>query len=236
MRIHNRMQSKFMGIAAALVVALVSVGTASADFAADCTYDGYVAMGGMVFNTTNSYLLPGYPDSPPSGPPQNMETFGYAFLKFDAADLPTEAVSEAYLKVEVMALQDGMNYPVAGSADLNVYGVSSDVGGITSGTADAFRADIADTASDTIIVAHPAAEAFSETIYLDVTDIVNGWIGGGDNYGLLLASPGGLMPRLHASETTMGLAPVITNVPEPATMGLLACGALGLISRRKRNG
>jgi hypothetical protein len=25
-------------------------------------------------------------------------------------------------------------------------------------------------------------------------------------------------------------------VPEPATMGLLACGALGLIARRKRNG
>lgn len=227
MKIHNRMQSKFTGMAVALVVALVSAGTASADFTADCTLDGYVAMGGMVVNTTNDYLLPGYPDSPPSGP---MQTFGYAFLKFDAADLPTEAVSEAYLQLDVIALQDGMSWPETGTGSVGVFAVTADVAGITGGTAGTFRDSIANIATDSVSMTGEGV------IYLDVTDIVNGWIGGGDNYGLLLASPGGLMPRLHASETTAGLAPVITNVPEPATMGLLACGALGLISRRKRNG
>jgi hypothetical protein len=227
MKIRNRMQNKFTGIAAALVVALVSVGTASADFTADCTLDGYVAMGGMVFNNTNSYLLPSYPDSPPSGP---METFGYAFCKFDDADLPGTAVSDAYLQLDVIALQDGMSWPAAGTGSVGVFAVTADVAGINAGNAGTFRNSIADTATDSVSMAGAGL------IYLDVTDIVNGWIAGGDNYGLVLASPGGLMPRLHASETTAGLAPVITSVPEPATMGLLACGAMGLISRRKRNG
>ena len=229
MKIHNRMQSKFTGMAAALVVALVSAGTASADFTADCTLDGYVAMGNMV-QMTNSYLLPGNPDSPPSGPPHHMETFGYAFLKFDAADLPTEAVSEAYLQLDVIALQDGMSWPETGTGSVGVFAVTADVAGITGGTAGTFRDSIADIATDSVSMTGEGL------IYLDVTDIVNGWVGGSDNYGIVLASPGGLMPRLHASETTAGLAPVITSVPEPATMGLLACGALGLISRRKRNG
>ncbi|NBB95171.1 MAG: DNRLRE domain-containing protein [Planctomycetes bacterium] len=227
MKIHNRMQSKFMGIAAALMVALVSAGTASADVMADCTYDGYVAMGGMVTNTTNSYLLPGNPDSPPEG---SMQTFGYAFCKFDTTGLPTEAVTEAYLQLDVIALQDGMTWPATGTGNVGVFAVTADVAGINAGTAGTFRDSIADIATDSVSMTGEGL------VYLDVTDIVNGWIAGGDNYGLVLASPGGLMPRLHASETTAGLAPVITNVPEPATMGLLACGALGLISRRKRNG
>ncbi len=226
MMIRNRMQSKFMGLAAALMVALVSAGTASADVIADCTYDGYVAMGGMVVNTTNSYLLPGNPDSPPS---EEMQTFGYAFCKFDDPDLPTEEVTEAYLQLDVMALQDGMTYPAMGTGNVGVFAVTSDVESIAGGTAGTFRDSIADIATDSVSMTGEGL------VYLDVTDIVNGWIGG-DNDGLVLASPGGLMPRLHSSETTAGLAPVITSVPEPATMGLLACGALGLISRRKRNG
>ncbi|MFP4053729.1 MAG: PEP-CTERM sorting domain-containing protein [Phycisphaerae bacterium] len=226
MKIHNRMHSKLAGIVAAMLVALVSVGTVSADVIADCTYDGYVAMGGTVFQNSNNYLLPGNPDSAPEGP---MQTFGYAFCKFNTADLPTEAVSQAYLQLDVIALQDGMTWPATGTGNLGVFAVTADVAGIDADNAGTFRDSIADTATDSVSMTGEGL------IYLDVTDIVNGWIDG-DNDGLVLASPGGLMPRLHSSETTDGLAPVITSVPEPATMGLLACGALGLISRRKRNG
>lgn len=211
-----------------MILVLVLAGsTAMADFTAYCTLDGYVAMGGMVFNTANGYLLPGNPDSPPTGPPQNMETFGYAFLKFDVGDLPSVAVSQAYLKLNVIALQDGMDWPATGTANLDVFAVTADVAGIDAGTSGTFRGSIAGVASDTLAVTGEGL------IYLDVTDIVNGWISG-DNFGLVLATPGGLMPRLHSSETTTGMAPMITNVPEPATMVLLGIGGIGAMLRRRR--
>ncbi len=216
---------------AALAVAWIGLFTgaiAGADLQVDCTLDGYVAMGGMVCNTTNDYLLPGNQNSPPTGPPQNMETFGYAFLKFDPADLPGAAVDRAFLHLDVMALQDGMSWPAEGTASVGVFAVTADVAGINAGTAGAFLASIADTASDSVLMTGAGL------ISLDVTDIVNGWITSGDNYGLVLGSPGGLMPRLHSTETATGAAPVITDVPEPATLGLLGCGVVGFLFRRRK--
>lgn len=210
------------------IITVVTVGSVQADFTADCIYDGYVAMGGMVTNTTNSYLLPGNPDSAPQ---DTMETFGYAFLKFDSADLPGSTVSQAFLQLDVMALQDGMSYPVSGTANLGVFAVSSDVTGISAGTADTFRDYISDVASDSLSI----TDAELGQITLNITDIVNEWITSGSNYGLVLTTPGGVMPRIYSSEATSGTAPVITSVPEPTTMALLTCGVAGIFARcRKR--
>jgi len=226
---------------AAAMLAMAAVATCPSSARADqidCTLDGYVAMGGMVWNTGNAYMLPGNPDSPPSGP---MATFGYGFLKFDAADLPAEALDpathQATLTMEVMALQDGMSYPVMGTGSVGAYAVTADVAGITdAATADSFRSSIADAAADSVSVTADTAESFSEMISLDVTDIVNGWITSGNNYGLVLASPGGLILRTHATESTTGAAPVITTsaIPEPGTMMLLLLAVGLLIGMRRR--
>ncbi len=215
-------------MAAVFAVLAVTV-VASADFTADCTLDGYVAMGGMVCNNTNSYLLPGNQNSPNTGPPQNMETFGYAFLKFDSNDLPDTAVSSAYLHLDVIALQDGMSWPITGTGNVGVFAVTADVAGINAGTANSFRNSIADVALDSILMTDAGL------ISLNVTDIVNDWITSGNNYGLILASPGGYMPRLRSMESTTGTVPVISNIPEPATLGLLGFGAIGVLCRRKRS-
>lgn len=216
-------QHRIFTCLAAALFALASVGAVSADFTADCIYDGYVAMGGMVYNTSNSYLLPGNPDSPPQG---SMETFGYAFLKFDDADLPAAAVDHAYLQLDVICLQDGMTWPVQGTGEVGAFAVTADVTTITGGTAGAFREHVAAVAADSISMTGEGL------ITLDVTEIVNDWIVSGDNYGLVLASPGGLMPRLHSSESTAGIAPLISSVPEPASVLLLGCAVVGLASRR----
>jgi hypothetical protein len=205
----------------------LATGRASAD-TIDCVYDGYVAMGGMVFNTTNSYLLPSYPYSEASS---GMETFGYAFLKFDAADLPTSSVGQALLQLDVIALQSGMSWPVEGTGSVGVHAVTADVAGITSVTAASFRSNIAVAVTDSVSVTGEGL------VSLDVTDIVNQWIASGNNYGLVLTSPGGLMPRLHSAQTVSGAAPSISVVPEPATLGALTiCGMVGVIARRRRHG
>ena len=224
-------------IAVACVV-LSAAGAASADTIVDCAYDGYVAMGGMVCNTGNAYLLPGSPEWEPQG---TMETFGYAFLKFDAGDLPASAVQSATLQLEVISLQDGMTYPVTtpdAIGDVGVFAVTADVAGISAATANAFRANIAETATSVVQLTTPGGDGFfaaGTAVSLDVTDVVNTWINSGNNYGLVLACIDGYILRLHSSDSTIGASPFIcVAVPEPGAMSLLICGALSVLTRRSR--
>jgi hypothetical protein len=224
------MQAKRLLVVMVAVAGVLAMGSAANAATADCVLDGYAAMGGMIVNTTNGYLLPG---DPASAAQSGMETFGYAFLKFDSADLPTLAVQSATLMLEVVAVQDGMAWPSAGTGSLYAYSVSSDVAGITAATAAAFRSSIAASASDSVsLVGSSVAFAAGTMISLDVTDIVNGWISSGNNTGLVLTNGGDLMLRLHSSESSAGADPMLTySVPEPATMALLAMGAAAMLRR-----
>jgi hypothetical protein len=222
----------------AVGVCLAFAGTATADTTVNCTYDGYVAMGGMVFNTTNSYLLPGSPDWEPQG---SMETFCYAFMSFDEAALPETTVQSATLALNVICLQDGMTYPVTDPAavgDVGAFAVTADVMGITGSTAGAFREHIADVPASLAELTSPGGDGFfadGTLVELDVTSLVNEWITSGDNYGLVLACDDGYMLRLHSNDTTTGAAPVISLVvPEPGSLSMLAWAAFGLLWHRGR--
>ena len=222
MMTRNLTRSTLAGCALAVLVALTTAGTASADFTADCTHDGYLAMNN-VFYADRDYLTVGTYGGMFSG---------YAFLKFDESNLPDAPVDAAYLNLHSIPQVGGGMFPPPEDApvSMNVHSALADVADIVDlASATAYLSNIG-TASDTITVSG------GDGMYtLDVTDIVNGWVTSGDNFGLFLTVPNDLgFAKFHSMETTTGLAPTISSVPEPATMALLSLGGLGMLIRRKR--
>jgi hypothetical protein len=231
------MHKKFMGIATILAVALVSVGTASADVIGDCNLTGYTFMGGGIAYT-----------SAPTGPNAKdyflaqplVETsanyWGYGWAKFDVG---TETVDKAYLVIDLLGI-GAMSITPANPANpgiLDIYNPGAtdvaDLGG---------DAGLRATLQGSLAGTTPLVDDFTMTsngaYAIDITDMYNAWVDGSiTNNGLVLAAPDDGSGTKYASFGNLeGSAPYISTVPEPATMGLLACGALGLISRRKRNG
>lgn len=229
------------GMAAMLaLVGMTSIASISRAETLSCTLDGYAAMGAMVVNTSNPYLLGGNPNEAPQG---GMTTWGYGWLKFDGSQL-SEPVTSAVLRLQSIMQASGSMYSVpediAGGIGVSVCAVTADVATVTSSTADSFRASIASVADTTTV---SGGDGFYEW---DVTELVNSWIAhseDAESFGMVLVSSGAI-PKFHSSETTLGAAPVINITtavaPEPSTMilaltafGLFACGS---ILRRSRRG
>ena len=221
------------------VVGVMCAGSIAHAGSVPCVLDGYAAMGGMVLNTSNNYLLGGDPNSEPTG---GMETWGYGWLKFDGSQLPDEAVSSAVLQLQSITQESGGMFTppeaVSGGISVNIYSVTDDVATITNAaTAGSFRSSFS-TLIDTATVTG------GDGVYeWDVTDLVNQWIAGpsGDgSFGLVFTATDAI-PKFHASETTTGAAPVIqftaANVPEPSTLvlALTACGLFGAGSLLRRS-
>ena len=194
------------------------------------TVDGYVAMGGMIVNTTNEYLLAGNPESEPVG---TMTTWGFAFIGFD--NLPSQQVAQATLMLQSIPQTSGM-WPAPEDSPVNVevHLSSLDLTQFNAGQADSVRADlIADEASTITLVS--GGNGFYEW---DITAVMNAWISGDGSvpFGLFLASDGDAIPKFHSSATTTGAGPALscTVIPEPTTLAMLGLGVVGLLSRRKR--
>ena len=91
-----------------------------------------------------------------------------------------------------------------------------------------------------------AGDTAGETkLVFDITAEIIDMINGGDNYGFVLLSTSPETYRTYSSDTVAGEGyataedyldhrPLITIVPEPATMSLLVLGGLGALIRRRR--
>lgn len=88
-----------------------------------------------------------------------------------------------------------------------------------------------------------AADATASTtsagfVYFDVTDVVNGWINdpsSNNGFGLVLTAGDDLI-EIGATDdffVTGTFSPILSSVPEPGSMALLAVGAVGLLRRRR---
>lgn len=86
--------------------------------------------------------------------------------------------------------------------------------------------------TQTLIADIPALAPAGQTLSVDITDIVTGWVDGSfDNYGLVL-----FIDELEAQGAGFSNPEIVTSiVPEPGSLALLTLGGL-LVTRRRRNG
>ncbi len=230
-----------MGIKSSIVVAMLLVvlsagSVARADFTLNVDEVFYSAMGGGPF--VKNYVL-----TCNTGAGEAWESM--AFLKFDLTDLPSAPVPSAWLSLENIPPAGGMTLTQPSEDEpvkISVQTVTEDVSKITSGQIgvsdfqDNYIGDEIDTAEITV----------NGFYYWDVTELVNAWIGGADNYGFALTGrydddfDPWLWPHFAGKPNaawpdSLGAEPVIANVPlpEPASAVLLLSGGVLAMFRRR---
>ena len=195
---------------------------ANAAFDASCVETKYNAMG-TGWGSGSDYAMVGeYSGFSPS----------YAVMKFDVSDY-TEAVSETvYLKIEKYSGTAGGMFAASTDSNPLTVGVRNALNDI-SGWSEYDSSNVSSILTDTSVLGD---DGF---YYFDVTDIVNQWITSGNNTGLVLGvescPSGNSFSYIYGIGNADGAAPVLTSVPEPATIGVMSLGALITALKRKRS-
>lgn len=206
-----------------MMLAVVVLGGLAANVQAtvisECASTRYAYMGGSVAAAGRNYMLVG--DKAVSG------WWGYAWLTFEA---PFEAVDSAYLNLQSITQSAGMwATPETSPVVISVHAVAADVTAIGGAyTAAEFKSSIGEAVASVVVSGGDAIYSW------EITDLVNSWIAGGTNYGLVLSidgiGDGTTYAKFAGINNPAGIAPVITNaamgIPEPATLVLLGTGAM----------
>lgn len=167
-------------------------------------------------------------------------------LKFDLTNLPTEPVSSAFLTLEKF------NGALAGTTDDNtgdfaVYQPNWDVATLLPGPAfpDGAPTSVTEFRSTGFGDEISRITLGDDGYYSwDITALVNAWIGGADNLGLVITgialtnddpeNPAAFHNPYFVSSLGDGLAPVIASTAVPAPGAATLLGALGLCAARRR--
>lgn len=204
-----------------LAVAVVALGVSSsvnAGVVAECTSTAYNAMSTSFGSGTDYTMVGSYTGF----------TSSYSLMQFDVSGL-TDTVDQVYLQVDKYTKTSGMFDNTSDSNPITV-SVSVYSGDLESDSIDLDA--ISDVTYDIQVI---GADGY---YYFDVTEIVNAWIESGVDYGCLVlsvevCSSGNSFTYLGGINSSVADAPVLTTVPEPATMALLGLGAF-MLRRKKR--
>lgn len=201
-------------------LSLLIASFANAAFYADCTETKYNAMG-TGWGSGSDYMMVGeYSGFTPS----------YSVLKFDISGYDSIVEDSVYLKIEKYS-NEGAMFADTSSDNIISIGARAALSDI-SGWSEFNDSQMSDVVSDTQIV---GSDGF---YYFDVTDIVNGWIVSGENNGLVLAAEncpsGNSFSYLYGIGNSNGAAPILTAVPEPATIAFMSLGLLTALGKKKK--
>lgn len=241
MKTHKLNRGRIVAGLAGVLVALAAVGTAPADVIGDCSLTGYTFMGGSgVYVST-----PEGPNAKDYFRAQSLNwdysgtnMWGYGWAKFE--NIATEPVESAYVVFDLLANGSMSDDPVTPEepAELYLYDAGTiDVEDLEYGSD--LLLELRDNLDEGGVVLDFLTMTSVGTYSIDITDLYNSWVTDGDsNHGVVFVAPDDGNGGKYASfDNADGVAPYVSTVPvpEPGTMGLLVCGAVGLFVRRRRS-
>lgn len=233
------MKKQLAAICFAILSIALTTSVANAETICEASLTGYTFMGGgsAYTNPAKDYFMTGNPD-------KDGTMWGFGWLKFE--DLPTESVDAAYLNLEVYQDMNG-TLTSANPMDVAIYAVSADVADIIGTDATGTGITTADFKDDYIADSAVASTTITGAgIYSwDITSLVNGWIAGDANNGLVVtgwdstSTVGFVHPYFAGLSSSNGMSPTLSTsaVPEPSTIALIfsaiaCCG--GMIVRKRQ--